>query len=102
MGEATNWLHLLAYWDETTGLTLIVDELAFRSHAENSKSISTIHYDSDSLLRLGNPKDDQSERYEIAIHSLTIWERKLSLTEVESFFTKGILVWEHDLGIWAE
>ena len=91
MGEPMNWLHVLAYWDQTRGLTLIVDDLAFRSHTkERATRHGAKYYDSDSMLRLGNPKSGLSKRSEIAIHSLTIWERKLSINEVESFFTKGI------------
>ena len=87
MGEPTNWLHVLLYWDQTNGLTLIVDDLAFRSHAkERASRNGAKYYDSDSELRLGNPKSGQSRRHEIAVHSLSIWERKLSINEVESFF----------------
>ncbi len=93
VGEPTNWLHVLTYWDQTSGLVLIVDDLAFHSHARQRAMRHKHKYcDSDSVLRLGNIKAGQSRRYEIAVHSLSIWERKLSESEVERFFTKGMLI----------
>ena len=47
--------------------------------------------DWDSVLRLGNRYASQTNSYEIAIHSLTIWARKLSEDEMEARFTKGVL-----------
>ena len=47
--------------------------------------------DWDSVLRLGNRYASQTNSYEIAIHSLTIWARKLSEDEMEARFTKGLL-----------
>ena len=48
--------------------------------------------DVDSFLRLGNERTNQVNKYEIAIHSLTFWSRKLSEEEVEARFTEGL--WE--------
>jgi hypothetical protein len=93
MGDPTNWLHALAYWDHADGLTLIVDDLAFRSHGRMKTARSgDKFYDSDSVLRLGDPKATQSRKYAIAVNSLTIWERKLSENEVETVFTKGMWI----------
>lgn len=46
--------------------------------------------DIDSVLRLGHQFISNANRYDIAIHSLTIWSRKLSEDEVEARFTKGL------------
>lgn len=91
MGEPTSWLQVVAVWDSSTGVTLTVDDLAFRSRGGGLPAFrKNYFYDSDSVLRLGDHKSAQSRRYEIAVHSLTIWPRKLSESEVESFFTKGM------------
>ena len=94
MGEPTSWLQVVAVWDSSTGVTLTVDDLAFRSRGGGVPAFRKDYYfyDSDSVLRLGDHKSAQSRRYEIAVHSLTIWPRKLSESEVESFFTKGMKI----------
>ena len=90
MRDPTSWLHVVAFWDSAAGITLVVDDLAFRSQSRGKASRLDHLYDSDSVLRLGHSESRQTRRYQIAVHSLTIWPRKLSENEVETFLTKGI------------
>ena len=46
------------------------------------------HVDKISVLRLA----PSNQRFKTAIHSLTIWSRRLSDDEIETRFTKGL--WE--------
>ena len=89
MGDPDDWLHVVSYWNEEDGLVLIVDDLRFRSHGGKADS-SYERQDLESVLQLGDHRTSQSKKYEIAVHSLTIWERTLTVDEVEIFFTKGI------------
>ena len=67
-----------------------VDSLEVRSEGAKNWQ-STYKVDKYSILRLGDQSSGQSNRYDVAIHSLTIWTRKLSEDEIEARFTKGLL-----------
>ena len=51
---------------------------------------NTKYMDTNSIFRLGSYNEWQSNKYEIAIHSLTFWSRTLSEEEIEARFTKGL------------
>ncbi|XP_028392974.1 uncharacterized protein LOC114517441 isoform X2 [Dendronephthya gigantea] len=88
LGRPKQWLHVLAFWDVTSGLTVIVDDLQLNSQGIK-KRWQHRYFDTNSELRLGDIYYGTAKRYEVAIHSLTIWARKLSNDEVEARFTKG-------------
>lgn len=66
-----------------------MDDLQLRSHGIKRARSKPQLFDTDSVLRLGDNYYNQRNRYEVTIHSLTIWARKLSEDEVEARFTKG-------------
>ena len=67
-----------------------VDDLEMRSEGTRRGRGGAAKVDTDSVLRLGNQYSFQTNKYDIAIHSLTIWPRKLSEDEIEARFTKGL------------
>lgn len=68
---------------------ILVDDLEMRSQGIMTYTGKDIR-DVDSFLRLGSERANQVDKYEIAIHSLTFWSRKLSEEEVEVRFTQGL------------
>ena len=76
--------------DAITFVFFSVDSLEVRSEGAINWQ-STYKVDKYSILRLGDQSSGQSNRYDVAIHSLTIWTRKLSDDEIEARFTKGLL-----------